>query len=539
MSRKQAGFTLPELIIAIAISTILAVTLVIAIVGWLGQYAVGSARQDMTINMQTGLSRLSDDIRQSYAVLVENAETDSNAPTTPGKWRTGSDRLVLARTPYKSDNTALYTIANIFSGKPDSIVYYVRDNTLYRRVVPANYTDNAALPLTTCVGGPTTGGCPTDTRILSNVTSLQFSYYDSSNTSGAPPSSTRSILTEVTTTRQQSGQTLTVQDKVRVNLQKFITLVPPPTDGGGENPPPGPTQATAGLVAGPGGLQVTFANITGRDAYVKGRVLTSNMGNINLNTYRLDVANIGCGARAAFPATCSGVQPIGNAFFSTVKANPICATSAQTVSYGLTGLQSGCTPPAQTMPSFNKGVFTATMTAGPASVSCGFFTTVTLGANKRIDGDVNGSACTRMYVAGNVYIKGNLTIGSFTNFQVAEGVTVRPIIVVNKQVNINFASIRPNSAGITPYIISFYSANSTCSNSDSCTTITNPELYDSVTTSPSAITVNSYGDVRSSLYSYFGTLTINTANVTGAIAGQKIVVNSLSGVQLTEGQWPL
>ncbi len=538
MSRKQVGFTLPELLIAIAVSSIVAVALVTAIVGWLGQYAVGSARQDMTISIQTGLSRLTDDIRQSYGVLVENAEADSNAPTTPGKWRTGNDRLVLARTPYKGDNTALYTISNIFSGKPDSIVYYLRDGSLYRRVVPANYTDNAALPLATCAGGPAAGGCPNDTQILANVTSLQLTYYDSSNNPSAPPSSTRSILIEVTTTRQQSGQTIAVADKVRVSLQKFATIVPPPTDGGGEDPPPGPTQATAGLVAGPGGLQVTFANITGRDAYVQGRVLTSSMGNINLNTYRLDVANVGCGARAAFPTTCSGLQPIANAFFSTVKATPICATSAQTATYGLTGLQSGCTPPAKTMPTFNKTNFTATTLSGPASVSCGFFNTVTLAANSKVDGDVVGNACTKMSVAGNVYIKGNLTLTNFSNFQVAEGVTVRPIIVVNRQVNITFANIRPNSAGITPYIISFYSANTSCSDSNTCTSITNPEIYDSVMTSPSAITVTSYGDVKASLYAYFGTLTINTANVTGAIAGQKIIVNSLSGVQLVEGKWP-
>jgi prepilin-type N-terminal cleavage/methylation domain-containing protein len=537
MNTKQGGFTLPELAIAIVIATVIGGALVVSVIGWLGQYAIGSARQDMTITMQSALSRMSDDIRQSYAVLVENAETDANAPTTPGTWRTASDRLVLARTPFQSDGTALYTNATLFNGKPDSIVYYLNNGSLYRRIVPANYAGNVALPLVTC-SSPATGGCPTDTLILSNITSLQLTYYDSSDNSGAVPASTRSVLVDITTTKQQSGQTVTVKDKVRTNLQQFANLVPPPTDGNGTDPPPGPTQATAGLVAGPGGLQATFSNITGRDAYIKGRVLTSSIANINLNNYRMDVGNVGCGARTSYPATCSGLQPIANAFFSSVTASPICATSAQTTTYGLTGLQSGCTPPAQIMPVFNKASFTSTMAVGPSSVSCNGFSTVTLAANQSIAGDVKANACYKLTIAGNVYIKGNLSLAGFANMQVAEGVTTRPIIVVNQQVDIKAANIKPNSAGITPYIISFYSPNATCSSSDSCNTLTNPEIYDAVTTSPNAISLSGYSNVQASLYAYFGTLNISTSNVTGAIAGQKIIVGSLSGVQLTEGKWP-
>jgi prepilin-type N-terminal cleavage/methylation domain-containing protein len=537
MNTKQAGFTLPELAIAIVIATVIGGALVVSVIGWLGQYAIGSARQDMTITMQAALSHISDDIRQSYAVLVENAETDSDAPTTPGAWRTGGDRLVLARTPYQSDGTALYTNATLFNGKPDSIVYYLNNGSLYRRVVPANYAGNVALPLVTCTS-TAAGGCATDKLIMSNVSSLQFTYYDASDSGDAVPSSTRSVKVTITTTKQQSGQAIVVQDKVRTNLQQFANLVPPPADGNGTDPPPGPTQATAGLVAGSGGLQTTFSNITGRDAYIKGRVLMSSMATINLNNYRMDVANIGCGARAAYPTICSGLQPIANSFFASVTASPICATSAQTTTYGLNGLQSGCTPPAQTMPTFNKASFTSTMAAGPSSVSCNGFSTVTLAANQSIAGDVKANACYKLTVAGNVYIKGNLSLAGFANMQVAEGVTTRPIIVVNQQVDIKAGIIKPNSAGITPYIISFYSPNATCSSSDSCNTLTNPEIYDAVTTSPNAISLSGYSNVQASLYAYFGTLNITTSNVTGAIAGQKIIVGSLSGVQLTEGKWP-
>lgn len=535
MKRRTAGFTLPELMVAIAIMGLLITAVIGTSLAWLNQFAVGSARQTMTIDLQSTLSRMSDDIRQSRGVLVENIEADANAPTTPGKWQTSTSQLVFGKTPYQANGTGLYDVPALFSGKPDSVVYYTRDGSLYRRIIPANYPGNVTLPLVTC-SGPVTGGCPTDQRMLSNVTAIQFTYFDESNTSGADPASTKSIEVSITTARAQSGQTVTVKDKVRINPPSLGTIVPPPTGGGGQEPPA--TQSTAGLVTGSGGLQLAFSDITGRDAYVRGRLMLSSMSSINLNTYRLDVANVGCGTRATFPVTCSGLQPIGVAFFSDAKGTPICATSAQTSTYGLTGLQAGCTPPNSTTPTFNKTSFTNTMFSGPAGASCSFFTPLTLASNTMVNGDVTASFCNKLTVNGNVYIKGNLNLAGLSTLQVAEGVTVRPIIVVNRQVTINFSNIKANSAGVRPYIISFYSANTTCSDSNTCTSITNPEIYDSITTSPAAINVTSQSTVNASLYAFFGTLNIDTSNVTGALAGQEIIVGALSGVQLLEGKWP-
>lgn len=536
MQRRNAGFTLVELMVAIAIMSILLVAVIGAGLSWLNQFAVGSARQTMTIDAQAALSQMSDDIRQSRGILVENIETDPNAPTNPGKWRTSTSQLVFGKTPYHTDGTGLYDVPAMFYGKPDSIVYYIRDGVLYRRTIPADYTGNVTKPIITC-SGPTTGGCLTDRRILTNVSAVQFTYFDASNNSGADPASTKSLEVNLTTTRQQSGQTITVKDKIRINPRQVATVVPPTTGGGGEEP--GATQSTAGLVAGSGGLQLAFSNVTGRDVYVRGRLILSSMSNINLNTYRMDVANVGCGTRATFPIACTGQQPIASSFASTAKGTPICATSAQTATYGLTGLQAGCTPPNSTTPTFNKTSFSATTPNVVSTPSCSFFSPpASLAGNSRIEGDVTASFCSNLSVYGNVYIKGNLNLGSFSTLKVAEGITVRPIIVVNGRVTINFSTIKANSAGVRPYIISFYSANATCSASDSCSSITNPEIYDSITTSPAAINVTSNSNVNASLYAFFGTLNIDMSNVTGALAGQEVIVGALSGVQLLEGKWP-
>lgn len=535
MKTKATGFTMPELMITMVVISILVTTVIAALLGWLNQFTLSSTRQTMTIDMQAALSRITDDVRQSRGVLTENIEADANAPTATGKWRTDASQLVFGKTPYQANGTALYDVPALFSGKPDSIVYYVQNNTLYRRTIPANYAGNVTLPLLTC-SSPASGGCAAaDQRILGNITNAQFTYFDASNNPVVDPASIKSVEVNLTTARTQSGHTVTVKDKVRIAPPSLATIVPPTTGGGGQEPPV--TQSTAGLITGPGGLQSTFSNITGRDAYVRGRLMLSNMSTFNLDTYRLDVANVGCGTRTTFPVTCTGQQPIAVAFYSAAKATPVCATSAQTSAYGITGLQSGCTPPNSTTPPFNKAAFTSTKSPGPTSVTCSFFSPATLAADTMIGGDVTANFCQKLTVNGDVYIKGNLNL-ALSTLQVAEGVTVRPVIVVNRQVTLNYSNIKANSAGVRPYIISFYSVNTTCSDSNTCTTLTNPEIYDSITTSPAAINITNYSNVNASLYSYFGTLNIDTSNVTGALAGQEIIVGVLSGVQLQQGIWP-
>lgn len=531
--KNQAGFTLPELIIGVTISAVLSVAIVGVVVAWLGQYAAGSTRHTMTTDLQTALSRISTDIRGSYAVLTENAEDDPNAPPTPGNWVSNTTQLVLAKTPRDSTGSAIYESPTLFTGKPDSIVYYLRDNTLYRRVIPADYSNNVA-SLLNC--SPQTGGCTGDTVILRNVSSLTFEYMDDEDATGATPSGTESIRVQLAASRSQSGQTLVAKDEERMSLQNLATIVPqqPPDDD--DDPPPSP-QTSAGLAAGPGGLTVTFANITGRDMYIKGRLNLASFGSIAISGHRMDVANIGCGTGASYPTICTGQQPIATSFLGSATASPICAT-AQTVTTGLTGLQIPCIAPTKVLPPFNKANFTSQMTSNVSNVNCSLFSSNhTLPANQRVDGNVTANFCN-LTLQGNTYIVGNLTVGQQTKIKVAEGVTARPIIVVNGTVTMNFTTIEPNSAGVTPYIYSFYSANSGCSISDSCVTISNSELYSSVNSLTSAINIGLFSNVQASVYAYFGKTRINASNITGAVAGQQIDIGNQSGIQLTQGLWP-
>lgn len=535
MSKKGAGFTLPELIVVIVVMTVLGGAILSTMTSWLGQYAITSARRTMTVDTQSALARMNDDIRQSYGVLIENEETDPNAPSPPDKWNTDSTHLILAKTPHQADGSAIYDAPEFFSGKPDSIVYYVRNNTLYRRVIPANYPGNISLP-NICVGNP---GCDTDLKVLSNVSSVSFTYYDSDGASGASPTNTESVLIVISTTSQQFGQTISAQDSIRVNIQHFANLVPPLVDGDPDDPPGPPPQLVPALTAGPGGLQANFTNTSGRDIYVKGRFITGNLSKTDVNGYRVDIANIGCGPRATFPVSCAPAQPIALSFSATITGTPICATGQSTMS-GLTGALLGCTAPTVNMPIFNKTAFTSSMTSTIASASCNIFGSINIAAKTTVTGNVAANFCPATF-NGNAYIKGNLTAQSTAEIRVAEGITVRPIIVVNGRVDVSFSKIKANSLGILPYIISFYSPNLAlaCPTSDTCNTITNADIYDAVTSATAAINVTGISEIEASLYAYFGTISLNSSDMTGAIAGQKIILGNNTGLHLITGEWPV
>lgn len=104
-------------------------------------------------------------------------------------------------------------------------------------------------------------------------------------------------------------------------------------------------------------------------------------------------------------------------------------------------------------------------------------------------------------VTGDVYITGNLTISGNATFRVQDGLTTPPTIVVNGKVDIG-AIIRKNNLGVGVRIISFYSNNSTCSNSSSCTALSATDAQTSA--SLRAIDCTFCTPDASIFWSYFG-----------------------------------
>jgi Tfp pilus assembly protein PilX len=258
---------------------------------------------------------------------------------------------------------------------------------------------------------------------------------------------------------------------------------------------------TENVIAGSAGFTISggyipwFGQATSMNkgsVYSRGKIrLNGTATSIGTTTdsARVTAANLGCGTTANFPQQCASNDPPitlgGGSIFSSGMGNiygSVCATN-QTSTTNIfpgptgTGLQAGCIAPDYGMPYFDKKAFTDTkiLPMLPAVASCPLFG---IGApiwldNSRIMGSVSltGSyftPCTAT-LTGDVYIKGDLTIGSNARINVSTTLGSRkPVIVVNGKVNLqgDAIGIFANSSNSPVTIISFSSTNTSCSNSD-------------------------------------------------------------------------
>lgn len=306
--------------------------------------------------------------------------------------------------------------------------------------------------------------------------------------------------------------------------------------------------------------------------YSRGKIRLNGTGTsigTATDSARVQAANLGCGTAANFPQQCASNDPPitlgGGGIFSSGMGSiygSVCATD-QTSSSNIfpgptgTGLQSGCIAPDYGMPYFDKKAFTDTkiLPMLPAVAACPLFG---VGApvwldNTRITGSVTLSGnfftpCVATLM-GDVYIKGDLTIGDYARLNVSNTLGSRkPIIVVNGKVNLegDAIGIFANSSNSPVTIISFSSTNTTCSNSDdnNCT-LSSSELYNSSVVPSSsfwwmgnsnrAITIGntSYGGAQNAdysgaaVYAYYGSTLYQKSgngNLRG-IGGQEVVIN--------------
>lgn len=537
--RNDEGFTLVELIVGASVTTILSIAIVATIVTWLHQYTVSTLRNHLTTDAQIAVQKIGDDIRRSNRLLVENQTPDPNAITPPGKWLTRDSLIVLAQTPRDKDGKGLFDPpAGSYVGIPDSIVYYIKDGALYRRIVPANYTGNVNLPLKTC---PSTGGCPADVKIVDRVKSISYTFYDKAGNITFEPAKTTSIKVGLELTATQVGQEVTAKRNSTVTFRMAGS---------------GAIYTSAPFAVGAGGIElVNGAQIRSddskRDIYIRGGInfnITDTIGIASRPLRNVYVGNQSCGVN--YSQICPS-EPI-TLSHGSIYADSVCATGQSTASSSFGVIQmlnSGCTAPLLNLPLFNKAAHIAKMINSAGSVTCNAAPSscsASLPANTRYNGSIGGgNAVLNLTVNGDLYVTGNFgnipTGGSSlaTTITVAEGVTTRPIIVVNGRIGLEWTTINKNSSGISPIFISFHSSDLSCSQGDSCER-TAALIYNSLQQNGDAIELNGPGTMNGSFYAYYDSIRLaDQVVVNGTMAGQRIKFdNGLTRINLTNDFWP-
>ena len=338
------------------------------------------------------------------------------------------------------------------------------------------------------------------------------------------------------------------------------------------------TPITENILAGPGGLIVagTFTpwfggpSSTAGSVYSRGKI-TLNGSTTSLGTAAkpatVTAANIGCGAAGVWPQPCASNDPpliFGGGNFGSGAGTiygTVCATnqvSSANILPGSTGsgLQAGCIAPDYGMPYFDRKAFTDAATVSTNRSPCGYMGgSATWPDKARITGNVNIGSYTYPYgtctitVAGDVYIKGDFTVDNGSRIQVADSVgTKRPTIVVSGKVRIvgGSAGIFANASNTPVNIISFGSTDTTCNNTDSCTSISPTNLYNSNSgmftntwagfgsSSPGITIENANGGFSNTAdlsglvaYSYFSTTTymLSGDHSMRGLGGQGVIIN--------------
>lgn len=186
---NQTGYTLMELIVACTVMMLLLVGILTFLVTSTVNNAVRGARADLLREAQLSLDVMVRDIRLSASVDENNRIEDDNSPdadVTDGLgWESNAGTLVLATAAEDTDGNIIFEDETHYITTKNNIIYYVQDDTLYRRTLAADTPNNSMI--TTCPPDEASGSCPADRLSVKNVQSLTFRYFNAADEEVDPP----------------------------------------------------------------------------------------------------------------------------------------------------------------------------------------------------------------------------------------------------------------------------------------------------------------------------------------------------------------
>ncbi len=211
--KHERGFTLLELLLSIAISSIL----IIAVGNFSVNSIVGS-NQDynktlVLTNAKEAVGIVARQIKAARSVEANNAVPDAHAPGAPGNLYSWSGAagsgatLILAVPARDASNNLIYIDGLHNSLYTNDVVYYLdaSSHKLYRRLI-ANSSAPGNAAITTCPPASASSSCPADADVVDDVANLVTTYLDSNDNTVSLPSGTEAVNYTVTETRTISGK---------------------------------------------------------------------------------------------------------------------------------------------------------------------------------------------------------------------------------------------------------------------------------------------------------------------------------------------
>lgn len=207
------GVTLIELVVATAMVSIVAVLTINFLIDKVIDNSIQSARSDLLREAQQALDTMGSDVRHSANVDSENRWQDTHAPGAPAdpySWQSSADTLILARPTVDSDNNFIYQDPFAYITHKDNLVYFVENNTLFRRTIAADVSGNGGE--TSCP--PDTASCRSDSTLAHNIASHTFQYFDAMDNE-VDPTAARSVRVTITLAKTVYNRDLEVSYQTR------------------------------------------------------------------------------------------------------------------------------------------------------------------------------------------------------------------------------------------------------------------------------------------------------------------------------------
>lgn len=247
LTMKKRGFTIVEMLVIVPAVIIIIGIFISIIVGMTGDVLENRASNVLSYDMQDALNRISQDVTQSGAFLSKNNITVASPQgydnDVAAFTNVGTNGTMLILNEYATTDSSQNPLRELVyvSNKPNScssslvssnskllvnVVYFVKDNTLWRRVLaPSNYVSLACgtpYQQPSCAPTVTGGMCAVeDTKIIDNIDTGGFTveYYPN------PSSDTKNTVVEDIGTSDADRQTaMAANNTVKVTLNVTRTI---------------------------------------------------------------------------------------------------------------------------------------------------------------------------------------------------------------------------------------------------------------------------------------------------------------------------
>ena len=243
------GFTIIEMLIVAPIVILFIGAFIAAIVGMTGDVLTTRGSNMLTYDVQDALNRIEQDVSSSVGFLATNnipvstpqGYDNLTAPFTNVS-TTNGNMLILnvyatTKNPIDPDSQIVYaknqpnscSDPNISVNPPVllNIVYFVRDNTLYRRVIAPTFYDTVGCSVPwqnpSCAQGQSGGQCKsTDIKLLSGISTVDDFKIDYFATSSSTTPNSSAVNTGLSDSNRQTALQSTKSVKVTINATSVV-----------------------------------------------------------------------------------------------------------------------------------------------------------------------------------------------------------------------------------------------------------------------------------------------------------------------------